>query len=307
MSPSWPGRSIGLSGSKMAVRDVRIHAKAPASRWSVAGLTAASLWMTAAGCGAPAAAPDSPASDRQGQLYVAAGQSNMVGFGAFAAARHRATHPSITYQYPSDLGSGIQSPRQVPLFFRHGSLRQGLTSFRDRGVGPWWAFAHELAKQSGEAEVRILMLAVNGSSLDDWARQDGLLDKAIPLIREATSNGETLCGLIWHHGESGVGNADGDYGEMLRGLVSRIRNEAGVPQLPFVAAMLPKTSPHAAEVNGAISALAASVPACAVANIGELTMSDGVHLDVDASEKLGVAMADAMMRLQAGAQHPPSQ
>jgi hypothetical protein len=168
--------------------------------------------------------------------------------------------------------------------------------------GAGWDFAREIAKQPGDAEVRILMLAVNRSSLDDWAKPDGLLDQAIPLIREAISHGETLGGVIWHHGESGVGGTDGDYGDMLRDVVLRLRDETGVAHLPFVAGTLPKQSPRAAEVNAELGALAASVPAFAVATIGEPTMSDAVHLDADASDTLGVAMADAMMRLRAGEQ-----
>ncbi len=255
------------------------------------------LLMTCVGCAGAAGNHAARSMDRPVRLYVAAGQSNMVGFGAFPEARHRVPHPSIRYRYRSHMGAGLGPLQTTPTFFRHGSIRGGIAAFRDRGVGPWWAFARELATQRNDAEIRVLILAVNGSSLMDWCRTDGLLDDALAYIREEISTGATFEGVIWHQGESGVGSEERDYGEMLRELIRALRSETGAADVPFVAATLPETSPHAAQVNAALERLAVSLPRCAVVDGRCATMSDAVHLDTAASEALGVAMATAMGQL----------
>ena len=265
------------------------------SGWTRRASLVASLLMAAIGCGEASAPYALPVAGTPVRLYVAAGQSNMVGYGAFAGSRHRVAHPLVTYQYRAAAGAGLGRPRAVPQFFRHGTIRQGLACFRDRGVGPWWAFARALVSERDDAEVRILMVAVNGSTLHDWTRDGGLLDESLALIREATSDGATLEGVIWHHGESGTGETGGHYGEMLGTLVRRLRSGSAVPRLPFVAGTLPASSPNAQQVNAALRQLASMCPDCAVVDLGAYTLSDAVHLDTSASERLGVAMAGAMM------------
>jgi hypothetical protein len=253
--------------------------------------------MTGLGCGGATGDHPAPLANRPVRFYVAAGQSNMVGFGAFAEAQHRAPHPLIRYRYRSNTGTGLGPLQTTPSFFRHGSIRQGFSAFRDRGAGPWWAFAQELAKQRTDAEIRILMLAVNGSSLMDWCKDGGLLDQAIAFIREESSCGATFEGMIWHQGEAGVGSEEDDYGAMLEDLVRKLRSETGAAQLPFVAATLPDKSPNAAQVNAALDQLAVSLPVFTVVDGRHATMSDAVHLDTAASEALGTTMAEAMMQL----------
>jgi len=221
----------------------------------------------------------------------------MVGFGAFAKARHRVSHPLIRYRFRAKTGTVLGPLQTTPSFFRHGSIRQGVSAFCDRGVGPWWAFAQELAKQQPNAEIRILMVAVNGSSLMDWYQDGGLLDQAIAFVHEETSHGATFEGIIWHHGEAGVGAKAGDYKTMLMELIRKLRSETDAADLPFVAATLHETSPHASQVNAALDCLAASVPAVAVVDGRHETKSDAVHLDTAASESLGIAMAEAMIRI----------
>lgn len=254
--------------------------------------------MTCLGCGGITRDHAAPSESRPVRLYVAAGQSNMVGFGAFAEARHRVAHPLIRYRYRSSTGAGLGPLQPTPSFFRHGSMRQGIAAFRDRGLGPWWGFAQALGKQQDDAEIRILMLAVNGSSLMNWCQEGGLLDQAIAFIRNETSHGATLEGMIWHQGEAGVGSSEqGDYGRMLEDMVRKLRSETGAANLPFVAATLPDKSPHAAQVSAALDRLGASLPAFAVVDGRHATMSDTVHLDTAASEALGIAMAEAMIKL----------
>jgi len=270
----------------------------PAERSSSTGRYTA-VWMaiTCLGCGGATGDPAAHSGNRPVRLYVAAGQSNMVGFGAFAEARHRVPHPLIRYRYRSHTGPSLGPLQTTPRFFKHGSIRQGILAFHDRGVGPWWAFAQELAKHRTDAEIRILVVAVNGSSLMDWCRDGGLLDQTIEFIRDEMSRGATLEGVIWHQGEAWVGSGDGNYGEMLEQLIHKLRSETDAVDLPFVAATLPDASPKAVEVNAALDRLAASLPAFAVVDGRRGTMSDAVHLDTAASVSLGIAMAEAMMRL----------
>jgi hypothetical protein len=266
--------------------------------WQILAVHGLVSWLLISCCGCRATHPnyETTSDGRPVRVFIAAGQSNMTGFGAFAASKHRLSHPLITYQYRTGTSGGVGSPQTVPVFFRHGSIRQGFACFHDRGVGPWWAFAQEM-KRRGDDEVRILMLAVNGSSLSDWCQQGGLLDQAIGIVTEAAPQNATVEGVIWHHGESGVGDGGGDYHDMLSALVAKLRLALQKPDLPFVAATLPAASPHSGEVNAALERLAATTHGFAVVDGHSATMTDAVHLDTAASEALGVAMATAMVRL----------
>ena len=272
-----------------------VHDAKTSFRKRVFALAFRPLVLASMGCCGTAEEVRDPDSHRPVRLFLAVGQSNMVGFGAFATSRHRSPHPAITYQYPGPDGE-LRPPRRTPLFFRHGSILQRYDSLRDRGVGPWWSFARRMATEDVDAEIRILMLAVNGSSLAEWM-SGGLASRAVDAIGEATATCGTLEGVIWHHGESGTGSGHGDYGVMLEQLVGKFRSDLKLPRLPFVAAVLPTMSPNSSEVNAALVRLASAGPAFAVVDVPEKTLSDAVHLDTAATDKLGVAMADAMIRL----------
>jgi hypothetical protein len=232
-------------------------------------------------------------------LYIACGQSNMVGYGAFAEKRHRQGNTNIFYQFRPEPGDGDPVWSQTPRFFRHGSVFRDLGNARLRGVGPWWSFAHSMAEANETVEIRILMLAVSGSSLSQWAKDGEFYDENLRIIKQAIAGGAQLKGMIWHQGESGPGVLGADYGNMFRGFVESLRVDLGEPNLPVVAGKLAEGAPNAAEVNRALDRLAHDFPDFAVVDVPEKTLSDKVHFDTKTSEKLGNAMAEAMLRLQA--------
>lgn len=243
--------------------------------------------------------PISPKPSLPVDLYIAGGQSNMVGYGAFVEQRHMQKSPNVLYQFRAKPGAEAPEWSQVPRYFRHGSIFRDLGNLRLRGVGLWWSFSRRIAGVQQESEIRILMLAVNGSTLHQWTREGEFYDENLRLVKSAITDGAVLKGMIWHQGESGTGVPEADYGEMFTGFVESLRSDLEQPNLPVVAGKLDGNAPNAETVNPALDRLAQSLPRFAVVDVPDKTLSDKVHFDTKTSERLGVAMAEAMLQLQA--------
>jgi hypothetical protein len=199
------------------------------------------------------------------------------------------------------LGPGTRDPvwRQSPCYFRHGTVFRDLGNARLRGVGVWLSFSRRMAEANPESQIWVLMLAVNGSALNQWAKDGELYFENLRLIMRAIGDGVILKGMIWIHGESGTGVQGSDYGEMFQGFRESIRADLDKPTLPVVAGILSAEVPYAEEVSRALGRLDRKLSELAVVDVPEKTQSDKVHFGTKTSEKLGIAMAVVMHRLQA--------
>lgn len=223
-------------------------------------------------------------------LYVTAGQSNMVGQGAHAEPRHLESHPRIRFRSftPWSPDTGWQEA--------FGKLPDDLGR---SGVGPWWAFAHAMAAARPGHEVRILRLAVSGSPLKEWIRGGKHFEAGLPLIRDSLGPGVELRGVIWHQGEAGTGLPAGegpDYAAMFTQMVGDFREVLQKPDLPLVAGSLGESG-RGGQVNEALDRLAGTLPRFAVAVTTNRTLSDNVHYDAPSCEALGLEMARQMAAL----------
>lgn len=227
-------------------------------------------------------------------LYVAAGQSNMVGLGAWVEDRHRVAHPRVQILIRRKPWSKAESEWQsVPAF---GSKNK---DGKHRGAGPWWMFSREMAEANPEAEIRILMLAVSGSSLKRWIKGGEFYDANIELIHQALEDGMELKGMIWHQGEAGTGFKHGEghsYEDLFVQMIKDYKEDLGVKSLPVVAGTIGKSG-KGGRVNAALSKLPERLPDFAVAVTTGRTLSDNVHYDAPTCDALGEEMAKQMLQL----------
>ena len=226
------------------------------------------------------------------RLYLAMGQSNMVGLGAFAEPPLEA-NPRIQYRIRNLWRSDLKDPEWAaipPLNEKDGKLR---------GLGPWWAFSKEMAATHPDAEIRVLMLAVSGSSLNKWIKGGDFYEGNLVLIRKALDEGMELKGIIWHQGEAGTGMAEGPaYDELFAQMVADYRADLGIEgPLPIVAGTIGTKGPTG-KVNGALLRLEKTLPDFAVAHTENRVLSDNVHYDAATAAALGREMAIQMLRLQ---------
>ena len=118
-----------------------------------------------------------------------------------------------------------------------------------------------------------------------------------------------LAGILWYQGESDAenGTAATGYGAALANLVGHFRRDLGRTDLPFLFAQIadrPAAPEHVARYPGWAMVQAAQrdiALRCAymVPTGGLERQADELHLVTDAQRRLGMAMARAMMALQA--------
>lgn len=166
-----------------------------------------------------------------GEVFVVAGQSNAGSFGhvdsnldTVADARHRTVTPAALNTSPPNPPSPASTWSTLQAQTVDPSGFASAWPAPDNG-SPWLAFAKELnSKLGGSVPVAVVNVAVGGSPLEWWQRQDALGGKTYPnevysyprLLRAGqtltrlTSTGGTMCSfraVLWHQGEA---NADRD-------------------------------------------------------------------------------------------------
>ncbi len=222
-----------------------------------------------------------------GDLYLLAGQSNMVG-------RAPLVDPA-----PPDARVRMLTAEDVWTVARdpvHEALpRDG----RVVGIGLGLPFAKEMVRRTG-VPVGLVPCAVGGTSMAQWSPDlRGQLRRSLygNFLARARTAGPAKA-VLWYQGESDASAMDtaGSYGERFQALVRTMRADLGQPQLPFYYAQLSRyvinkgyegwdTVREAQRL-----AEAAIQPGGMVATI-DLTFTDPIHLDRESLERVGRRLA----------------
>jgi hypothetical protein len=223
-------------------------------------------------------------------VFILAGQSNMVGQGVEPAA----------YSYPTQIkawnGAWVQaSDPLVPV-----------TVDPQAGVGPGIPFADRWVMLRG-GTVGLVQAAKGGSYMAEWRpnwRTTTLYGAMIAKARAALNAGGTLRGLIWYQGESDTDEVQKviDWPYRFREFAFAVRQDLGVPDLPVIYTRLGPEPDVVPFVNwgrmhlyqqGMAGALPAKV---AMVNASDLAWKpfDKLHLTTASAVTLGRRYADAM-------------
>ncbi len=222
-----------------------------------------------------------------GDLYLLAGQSNMVG-------RAPLVDPA-----PPDARVRMLTAEDVWTVARdpvHEALpRDG----RVVGIGLGLPFAKEMVRRTG-VPVGLVPCAVGGTSMAQWSPDlRGQLRRSLygNFLARARLTGPAKA-VLWYQGESDASAMDtaSSYGERFQALVRTMRADLGQPQLPFYYAQLSRyvinkgyegwdTVREAQRL-----AEAAIQPGGMVATI-DLTFTDPIHLDRESLERVGRRLA----------------
>lgn len=221
-----------------------------------------------------------------GDLWILAGQSNMVG----RARMEREEAPD---------------PR-VHLLRREGGwalARHPLHESRTPGYGHGLglSFAKEMVRRTG-VPVGLIPTAVGGTSLAQWdpaGKTEGRRSLYGALLSRFRVAGGRAAGVLWYQGESDTGKEQdaASYGERFARFVHELRGDLGQPDLPFYFAQLSRyaiagrpagpwnlvqEAQRVAESRISHSGLTATV---------DLELGDPIHLDQDSLSRLGVRFA----------------
>lgn len=231
------------------------------------------------------------------EIYILAGQSNMMGRGALSPAQTYNNDARIFALY-SDTGWGVGAD---PL--HHDNVQAG--------VGPGMAFADKLLDLKGDPclEIGLVPCAKSGSGINDWHstwRPNNHYGNLIKQALIAREQGE-LKGLIWYQGETDAMASSYPlyWSTKLRQLIHDIRTDLGMPNLPVIITRLgPDPSSGTYPMWWAVQTYTdqmenIGVPNVAFVSASDLSaMPDKIHLTASAAVTLGHRYAQAMFDLQ---------
>lgn len=163
-------------------------------------------------------------------------------------------------------------------------------------LGPGYGFALEMAKTRKGKDIRLVVNAKGGTSIDKWKPGDTLYNEAINQTRKALKTGGVLKGVIWHQGEANSRTYKA-YMPKITELIEFLRKDFDTPNLPFVAGQLSPDKPHRLNFNKMILGLPAKVKHTAVVTTENTTTIDETHFDSQSQRLLGKRYAEALLKL----------
>lgn len=237
-----------------------------------------------------------PGSETSVQVFLLAGQSNMVGRAPFDGGE---VYPDGVYQYNR---AGVLEPATIPL--DHHDAAAG-----DMGLAVQFAIDFRAANPNTDL---VLVPAAQGGT----GFSDGQWNVGAPLYADLVSRANSLflenpsfqlAGILWHQGERDPGYSG--YADALVATVAGLRNDiaAASPATPFILGELLPDFTEASAANAAINAAIKDVPnrltytAVVSAELPDrLTgLADGVHFDAASLRVLGPRYLAALPQARA--------
>ena len=226
-------------------------------------------------------------SSKPMEVYLLIGQSNMAGRGAIDAESQK-TSTNILMLDKSNNWVIAKDPVHFDKSYA--------------GVGPGLSFAQVMLEGQKKTKIGLIPCAWGGSPIKVWSQgakyfENFPYDEAIARAKIAMQKGE-LKGILWHQGES-----DNDvekskiYFEKLKELVTNLRRDLNLPNLPFVAGEIGRFNKED-YINKIINRFPEEVEHTAVVSSeGLVDKGDHLHFDSPSSRELGKRYAKAMNEL----------
>jgi hypothetical protein len=247
-----------------------------------------------------------------GDVWVMAGQSNMVGDGQIAQALH--PHPLVHAFYSWDEWRVATEPIHFPAASKDTShCDKPITTRADilrahkaavKGTGPGLAFARALLRRTGVPQ-GLIPCAVGGTSMAQWSPSlKDLEGRSLygAMLRRYRLQGQPVAGVLWYQGEADATGDTSAYTDRMRELVQSVRRDFRNPALPWIMVQLGKThlfSPEEIEQASFLSIrdqqrlLPQHIRHLSVVPAIDLPMEDGIHLAAEGQNILGERLARA--------------
>ncbi|MFZ4775452.1 MAG: sialate O-acetylesterase [Terrimicrobiaceae bacterium] len=230
-----------------------------------------------------------PVSNAEFEIYLLMGQSNMLGRDTSMLAE-QVDNPRIGAMD----GNGNWSVGREPMW--GGS-----------GTGPGLSFAAAiLSTRPAGIKIGLVPCAVGGTRLESWVKGGNLYASALARAKDAMKCG-TLKGVIWHQGESDSNRDDtaSSYGTRLAGMITDLRADLGIPDLPIVVGQLGSflngrsDMLFVGKVCEGIRNIPSMVNYAGFADSTNLTdRGDKVHFNAASEIEFGKRFAEAMLKVQ---------
>jgi hypothetical protein len=230
-------------------------------------------------------------------IYILAGQSNMVGRGSLTPAK---TYPNASRIYSFNSACAWVAGCD-PLHTDDGNA----------GIGPGMAFADKLLDLMGDPTrtIGLIPCAKSGSAIAEWAprwRANSFYGAMLKRAQLAAGTGE-IKGLIWYQGETDAQSSSFPlpWLEGVRGLIENVRRDLQLPKLPAIITKLgpspqSATYPMWTTIQAYADQIADVAPHdVAVVSAADLipNAGDPLHLNANSAVILGQRYASAMYSL----------
>jgi sialate O-acetylesterase len=247
-----------------------------------------------------------------GDVWVLAGQSNMVGDGEVKDAL--APHPLVHAFYAWDewrlavepvhfpAGAVDSSHNAAPLTDRAEILHAHATAVKGAGLG--LAFGQAMVRRTGVPQ-GLIPCAVGGTSMAQWRpglKGQGGRSLYGAMLRRIRVQGQPVAGVLWYQGEAEAYANPTGYTRQMQRLVRTVRDDLQDLALPWIVAQLGKThlfddeestQPFFLSLRERQRRLPARISRLSVVPAIDLPMEDGIHLAAEGQIVLGDRMARA--------------
>jgi sialate O-acetylesterase len=257
-----------------------------------------------------------------GDVWIAAGQSNMQGCGHLNQPLQPV--PAVRAFYMDDHWDIARDPIHnlwEAIDPVHALLCGGANHPRppaNWGTCPAVAFAHRLHAETGVPQ-GVLACAHGGTSMTQWdpaaAAEQGNRCLYGALLRRLRKNGGRVAGMIWYQGCSDANpDAAPHYSARTAALVAALRRDTGNARLPVVLVQISRVVGWPADTAAPWNSvqeqqrrLPESVRHLAVVPAIDLPLDDAIHISEAGQVRLGHRLAVAMRGLVGGprAARPP--
>jgi hypothetical protein len=221
-------------------------------------------------------------------IFLVIGQSNMAGRAEFTAELQ---HPIEGVFLYTGMEDSLWVPAKNPLNL-YSTIRKELGMQR---LGPAYNFAKTLRNYNTAQEIGLVVNAKGGTALEEWMPGTHFYGEAVSRVKTAANQG-TIRGVIWHQGESDLSKLE-TYLPNLEILITQLRTDLGVPDLPFVAGHIATDQPDRKVFNDLIDQLPRRVPFTGVVHAKRTRTFDQVHFDTKSQLLMGKRYAKKMRKL----------
>ncbi len=171
------------------------------------------------------------------------------------------------------------------------------------GAGPAASFAQAWCSANKDEQIGLIPCAEGGTCIDEWDRKGPLFRHAVSEAKFAMETSE-LIAILWHQGESdSCGGRYKNYYQKLSTLVTSLRKELDVPEVPFIVGGLGdylgksgfgKSSVEYNFINQELHKYAENNRNCYFVTGKELNPNpDGIHINAESQRRFGIRYFEA--------------
>ena len=246
-----------------------------------------------------------------GDVWIAAGQSNMEGCGEIKWREKK--HPMVRAFYMHDAWDVAQEQitnRWICVDQVHADLCGGVRPPQSPVIGnsPAVSFGQKLHRLSG-VPIGLIACAHGGTSMAQWSPElKGLEGKSLygAMVRRVKKNGGKVAGMIWYQGESDTApETAAVYTQKMKEFIAAARKDCGNSQMLFVGVQIGRfatagEAKHWNFVQEQERLLPRIVRNCTFVPAIDLPLDDAIHVGQDGPNRLGRRLAQAAYTLARG-------